>query len=142
MTRREVSEHGIEDTGVIVFEDEPVVQIGDVTSESIPWWKKLWKWFVGVIKPIVKVVFSGVTDTVSYIINDAENQALAVSAIKQVAEQGLKGKTAFAAALAIIKAGKINLSATTFILAGKLPTNILETLVQLVYTCIKNKLKK
>ncbi len=134
--KREVDETGIDnsqDIGDVVPTMEPV---------KVPWYKKIWNWIVGVIKPIVKIVCDGLQETVLYVINDAENQDLAKVAITEAAKKGLKGADAFKFALSIIKAGKINLSPTTFILASKVPKNILETLVQLVYTCIKNKLKK
>lgn len=134
--RREVEETGIDnsqDIGDAVPTVEPV---------KVPWYKKIWNWIVGVIKPIVKIVCNGLQETVLYVINDAENQAAAQAAIKEAAKVGLKGSDAFKFAISILIKGKINLSPNTFIAGGKVPKNILETLVQLVYTCIKNKLKK
>lgn len=134
--RREVEETGIPN------DQEVVETIPTIEEVKVPWYKKLWNWFVGVIKPIVKIVCNGLQETVLYVINDAENQAAAQAAIKEAAKVGLKGSEAFKFAIGILVKGKINLSPTTFIAGGKVPKNILETLVQLVYTCIKNKLKK
>lgn len=134
--RREVEETGIDnsqDIGDAVPTIEPV---------KVPWYKKIWNWIVGVIKPIVKIVCNGLQETVLYVINDAENQAAAQAAIKEAAKVGLKGSDAFKFAISILIKGKINLSPTAYIAGGKVPKNILETLIQLVYTCIKNKLKK
>ena len=134
--RREVEETGIPN------DQEVVDTIQTIEEVKVPWYKKLWNWFVGVIKPIVKIVCNGLQETVLYVINDAENQAAAQAAIKEAAKVGLKGSEAFKFAISILVKGKINLSPTAFIAGGKVPKNILETLVQLVYTCIKNKLKK
>ena len=134
--RREVEETGIPN------DQEVVDTIPTIEEVKVPWYKKLWNWFVGVIKPIVKIVCNGLQETVLYVINDAENQAAAQAAIKEAAKVGLKGSEAFKFAISILVKGKINLSPTAFIAGCKVPKNILETLVQLVYTCIKNKLKK
>ena len=102
------------------------------------WFKKVAKYVWTFVKPIVQIVFSGVKETVSFIINNAENQNLAKLAIIAAAQAGLKGNAAWLAAMAIFKAGKICIGAGKYIECSKIETNIRETLLQLVYTCLKN----
>ena len=113
-----------------------------VTTEKDPWYKRFFRWFCGGAKKLFQVAISCIDEQVTYVLNDPDNQALAVKAIEAAATQGLKGREAFDAALEVLKKGKLNTSATSFIEAGKVPTNVLQTLVQLVYTCVKTKLKK
>ena len=113
-----------------------------VTTEKDPWYKRFFRWFCGGAKKLFQVAISCIDEQVTYVLNDPDNQALAVKAIEAAATKGLKGREAFDAALEVLKKGKLNTSATSFIEAGKVPTNVLQTLVQLVYTCVKTKLKK
>ena len=117
-------------------------EVVNATDEKEPWYKRFFRWFCGGAKKLFQVAISSINEQVTYVLNDPDNQALAVKAIEAVATKGLKGREAFDAAIEVLKKGKLNTSATSFIEAGKVPTNVLQTLVQLVYTCVKTKLKK
>lgn len=104
-----------------------------------PWVVKAIKWFYStVIRPICQIVFNGVKDTVVFIINNAENQNLAKIAIITAAKAGLKGNAAWAAAMTIFEAGQICIATGKYIKGSDIATNIRETLLQLVYTCLRN----
>ena len=75
-----------------------------------------------------------------YIINSEKNQTLAKLAVLTAIEAGLKGENAFAAAWKILHEGKIWVSDDKCVDASNINTNIKQTLIQLVYTCIKNKI--
>ena len=92
--------------------------------------------------PIKLRIRSGlrVTPTVVYIINSEKNQTLAKLAVLTAIEAGLKGESAFAAAWKILHEGKIWVSDDKCVDASNINTNIKQTLIQLVYTCIKNKI--
>lgn len=122
--------------------DIPEPEAVKVTTEKEPWYKRFFRWFCGGAKKLFQVAISCIDEQVTYVLNDPDNQALAVKAIEAAATKGLKGRDAFDAAIEVLKKGKLNTSATSFIEAGKVPTNVLQTLVQLVYTCVKTKLKK
>ena len=106
-----------------------------------PWYKKAAKFIWTFIKPIVQIVFYGVKETVVFIINNSENQNLAKLAIVAAAKAGLKGNAAWLAAMAIFKAGKICIATGKYINCSEIDTNVRETLLQLVYTCLKNSIE-
>lgn len=122
--------------------DLPEPEVVKVATEKEPWYKRFFRWLFRGVKKLFQLVISGANEQITYVLNDPGNQALAVKAIEAAATKGLKGREAFDAALEVLKNGKINTSATSFIEAGKVPTNVLQTLVQLVYTCVKTKLGK
>lgn len=104
-----------------------------------PWYLKAAKWFyTSIISPICRIVFSGVKETVAFIINNPENQNLAKIAIIAAAKAGFKGNAAWAAAMTVFKAGSICIAVGKYIKCSELDTNIRETILQLVYTCLKN----
>lgn len=122
--------------------DLPEPEAVKVVTEKEPWYKRFFRWFCGGAKKLFQVAISCIDEQVTYVLNDPDNQALAVKAIEAAATKGLKGREAFDAAVEVLKKGNLNTSATSFIGAGKVPANVLQTLVQLVYTCVKTKLKK
>ena len=123
-------------------EEKQESEAAEVTTEKEPWYKRFFRWFCGGAKKLFQVAISCIDEQVTFVLNDPDNQALAVKAIEAAATKGLKGRDAFDAAVEVLKKGKLNTSATSFISAGNVPTNVLQTLVQLVYTCVKTKLKK
>ena len=120
----------------------PEQEVAKVETKKDPWYKRFFRWFFRGAKKLFQIVISSIDEQISYILNDPENQALAVKAIEAAATKGLSGRESFDAALTVLKKGKLNTSASTSVTADKLPTNVLQTLVQLVYTCVKTKLKK
>lgn len=122
--------------------DLPEPEVVKVVTEKEPWYKRFFRWICGGAKKLFQVAINCIDEQITYVLNDPDNQALAVKAIEAAATKGLKGREAFDAALEVLKKGKLNTSTTSFIEAGKVPTNVLQTLVQLVYTCVKTKLRK
>ena len=109
-------------------------------EKKVPWYKKIFGWVGKKFIKVVQVVFNLVTPTVVYIINSEKNQTLAKLAVLTAIEAGLKGENAFAAAWKILHEGKIWVSDDKCVDASNINTNIKQTLIQLVYTCIKNKI--
>jgi len=110
-------------------------------NKKTPWYKKMFGWAKALFVSVVKVVFFGVKETVVFIINNEKNQTLAKLAVLTAIEAGLKGKDAWKVAYEILSKGDIYISENIKVNASEIDTNIKETLLQLVYTCIKNKLK-
>lgn len=109
-------------------------------NAKTPWYKKLF----GVVRKlfirVASIICSGVRDTVVFIINNEQNQTLAKLAVLTAIEAGLKGEKAFAAAWKILHDGKLYISEHVVVDPKDVDTNIKQTLIQLVYTCIKNRI--
>lgn len=110
-------------------------------NKKTPWYKKIFGWAKALFVSVVKVVFFGVKETVVFIINNEKNQTLAKLAVLTAIEADLKGKDAWKVAYEILSKGDIYISENIKVNASEIDTDIKETLLQLVYTCIKNKLK-
>lgn len=108
-------------------------------AQKIPWYIKIRNLFCRVVKRVVQIVCTEVKSTVLFIINNENNQSLAKLAVLAAIKAGLKGNPAWTAAWAVLQAGEIWISATKKVKAREVDTNIKETLLQLVYTCVKNK---
>lgn len=102
-------------------------------------WIKIRNVFCRTVKTIVTVVIKAIKSEVLFIINNADNQRLAKVAVLTAIKLGLKSSAAWAAAWTVITAGEIVLSNGSKVKAADIRTNILETLLQLVYCCISNK---
>ena len=127
-----------------VAKQQAITALAEEQQEELrkePWYKKIAKYVWTFIKPIVQIVFYGVKETVVFIINNSENQNLAKLAIVAAAKAGLKGNAAWLAAMAIFKAGQICIATGKYIKCSEIDTNIRETLLQLVYTCLKNSVQ-
>lgn len=110
-------------------------------NKKTPWYKKIFGWAKALFVSVVKVVFFGVKETIVFIINNEKNQTLAKLAVLTAIEAGLKGKDAWKVAYDILSKGDIYIAENIKVNASDIDTNIKETLLQLVYTCIKNKTK-
>ena len=110
-------------------------------NKKTPWYKKVFGWVKVVAVAVFKLVFAGVKNTVIFILNNEKNQTLAKLAVLTAIEAGLKGKDAWKVAYEILSHGDIYISENVKVNASEIDTNIKETLLQLVYTCIKNKVK-
>ena len=110
-------------------------------NKKTPWYKKIFGWAKALFVSVVKVVFFGVKGTIVFIINNEKNQTLAKLAVLTAIEAGLKGKDAWKVAYDILSKGDIYIAENIKVNASDIDTNIKETLLQLVYTCIKNKTK-
>lgn len=109
-------------------------------NAKTPWYKKLF----GVVRKlfirVASIICRGVRDTVVFIINNEQNQTLAKLAVLTAIEAGLKGEKAFAAAWKVLHEGKLYVSERIVVDPKDVDTNIKQTLIQLVYTCIKNRI--
>ncbi len=110
-------------------------------NKKTPWYKKMFGWAKALFVSVVKVVFFGVKGTIVFIINNEKNQTLAKLAVLTAIEAGLKGNDAWKVAYEILSKGDIYIAENIKVNASEIDTNIKETLLQLVYTCIKNKIK-
>ena len=110
-------------------------------NTNTPRYKKLFGWAKSLFISVVKVVFFGVKETIVFIINNEKNQTLAKLAVLTAIEAGLKGKDAWKVAYDILSKGDIYIAEDVKVNASEIDTNVKETLLQLVYTCIKNKIK-
>ena len=110
-------------------------------NKNTPWYKKIFGWAKSLFISVVKVVFFGVKETIVFIINNEKNQTLAKLAVLTAIEAGLKGKDAWKVAYDILSKGDIYIAEDVKVNASEIDTNVKETLLQLVYTCIKNKIK-
>ena len=110
-------------------------------NKKTPWYKKMFGWAKALFVSVVKVVFFGVKETIVFIINNEKNQTLAKLAVLTAIEAGLKGNDAWKVAYEILSKGDIYIAENIKVNASEIDTNIKETLLQLVYTCIKNKIK-
>lgn len=110
-------------------------------NKKTPWYKKVFGWVKVVTIRVFKLVFTGVKNTVVFILNNEKNQTLAKLAVLTAIEAGLKGKDAWKVAYDILSKGDIYISENIKVNASEIDTNIKETLLQLMYTCIKNKVK-
>ena len=110
-------------------------------NKKTPWYKKIFGWAKSLFVSVVKVVFFGVKETIVFIINNEKNQTLAKLAVLTAIEAGLKGKDAWKVAYDILSKGDIYIAEDVKVNASEIDTNVKETLLQLVYTCIKNKIK-
>ena len=110
-------------------------------NKKTPWYKKIFGWAKSLFVSVVRVVFFGVKETIVFIINNEKNQTLAKLAVLTAIEAGLKGKDAWKVAYDILSKGDIYIAENIKVNASDIDTNIKETLLQLVYTCIKNKTK-
>lgn len=109
-------------------------------ARKTPWYKKLFNLGAKLFLSVAKVVFTCVKPTVVYAINCEKNQTLAKLAVLTAIEAGLKGENAFKVAMNVLSEGKLWLSDEVCVDPSTVDTNIKETLIQLVYTCIKNKI--
>ena len=109
-------------------------------NNKSPWYKKIFGWAKSLFVSVVKVVFFGVKETIVFIINNEKNQTLAKLAVLTAIEAGLKGKDAWKVAYDILSKGDIYIAENVKVNASEIDTNVKETLLQLVYTCIKNKI--
>ena len=109
-------------------------------NANTPWYKKVFGFAKKLFIRVASVICGGVRDTVVFIINNEQNQTLAKLAVLTAMEAGLKGENAFQAAWRVLHEGRIYISETQSVDPSHISTNIKQTLIQLVYTCIKNRI--
>ena len=109
-------------------------------NAKTPWYKKIFGAVRKIFIRVASIICSGVRDTVVFIINNEQNQTLAKLAVLTAMEAGLKGENAFAAAWKILHEGKLYISEHIVVDPKDVDKNIKQTLIQLVYTCIKNRI--
>ena len=109
-------------------------------NASIPWYKKIFGFARKLFVRVASIICGGVKDTVVFIINNEQNQALAKLAVLTAIEAGLKGENAFKAAWKILHEGRLYINENKCVEPSCVSDNIKQTLIQLVYTCIKNRI--
>lgn len=72
--------------------------VATVKVAATPWYKRFFAWFMKSAKKVFDVLMVGVVAGVTEFLNDPDNQALAVAAVKAAIDQGLRGEPAWAAA--------------------------------------------
>lgn len=112
-----------------------------VTADKKSILKKVLAWLKTKAKAIVKIICQDVNNHFLYVINNAENQALAKLAICEAIRQGLSGESAWAAAMKILEGGHIYISDNEVVKAVDIRLNVRDVLLQLVYSCLKNGVK-
>ncbi len=112
-------------TGGLVSVSEPTAEVAKTT-----FWQKVWRWFKKAAKKVYDVVMPGVVAGVSQFLNDPDNQAAAVAAVKAAIDGGLRGDDAWATARGVLVA---QLQAS-----GKEASNtIVDTVLQNAYCAVK-----
>lgn len=137
--QNEIEENACMESALKRAEEIVEAEIEEENAKT-PWYKKLF----GVVRKlfirVASIICSGVKDTVVFIINNEQNQTLAKLAVLTAIEAGLKGEKAFAAAWKILHTGQLHISEHVVVDPRDVDTNIKQTLIQLVYTCIKNRI--
>ena len=96
--------------------------------------RDLWDWICGRARRLWTLVLEGVRSEALAILNDASIQAAALAAVKTAAKGGLKGNDAFDAAAATLR--------TALQARGiEARDNLVDTLVQVAYTTLKNSIE-
>lgn len=86
---------------VPVLETESGIKTSTVPTVEVaatPWYKRFFSWFKKSAKQVFDLFMTGVVAGVSEFLNDPDNQALAVAAVKAAIDGGLRGESAWAAA--------------------------------------------
>lgn len=127
----------LEDAVVEVKQDLAIEEQQELANETF--WSKFCKWFCSTVKRIVQIACTLLKAEVLFIINNPYNQNQAKVAVLAAIKLGLTSHAAWEAAWKVLLSGKLYISDGVAIEASKIRTNILETLLQLVYTCIAQK---
>lgn len=117
-------------TGGLQSVSEPTAEVAKTT-----FWQRMWKWFKTAAKRVYEVVMPGVVAGVTAFLNDEDNQAAAVSAVKAAIDGGLRGDQAWAAARDVLcdqlaKSGK------------EASDTMLDTILQNAYCAVKYSVAK
>lgn len=112
-----------------------------VTPDKKSLLKKIWSWIKSKTKAIVTIICQGAASQFLYVINNAENQALAKLAICEAIRAGLTGEKAWEAAMKILEGGHIYIADDQVVKAIDIKLNVRQVLLQLVYSCLKNGIK-
>lgn len=76
----------------------PNVTVPTETVAKTPWYATFFAWFKKTAKKVFEIVMTGVSAGVSEFLNNPENQALAVAAVKAAIDRGLRGEDAWVTA--------------------------------------------
>ena len=97
---------------------------------ATPWYKKFLSWFSKAAGVLFRIVLPGVEAGVAGFLNDPQNQAAALTAVKAAVDQGLRGQDAWTAARAALEA--------QFAASGRQAANtVLDTILQNAYCAVK-----
>jgi hypothetical protein len=104
-----------------------------VPTEAVaatPWYARFFAWFKKAAKKVYELVMPGVIAGITAFLNDPDNQALAVAAVKAAIDQGLRGQNAWVTARDVLvaqlqKSGK------------EASTTVIDTILQNAYCVTK-----
>ena len=102
----------------------------DSVAPATPWYLRFCAWFKTAAKKVFTLVMAGVEAGVSEFLNDPQNQALALAAVKAAIDKGLRGGDAWDTARAALM-GQLAAS-------GKQVANtMVDTILQNAYCAVK-----
>lgn len=117
-------------TGGLVSVSEPTAEVAKTT-----FWQKVWGWFKKAAKKVYDVVMPGVIAGVTAFLNDEDNQAAAVAAVKAAIDGGLRGDDAWATARGVL--------VDQLTKSGKEASNtVIDTILQNAYCAVKYQTDK
>jgi len=97
---------------------------------ATPWYKRFFAWFGKAAKKVFELALPGVEAGIAAFLNDPQNQALALAAVKAAVDKGLRGDDAWVTARAALEA---QLAAS-----GKRVANtMIDTILQNAYCAVK-----
>jgi len=97
---------------------------------AAPWYKRFLSWFSKAAGVLFQIVLPGVEAGVAGFLNDPQNQAVALAAVKAAVDRGLRGQDAWTAARAALES---HLAAS-----GRQAANtVIDTILQNAYCAVK-----
>ncbi len=102
-------------------------------NPTTPWYKRFWNWITTVGKRLFSLALDGVKREIVDFINNEDVQDCAKDGVVAAIQAGLRGDDAWDAAMEVFKE---RLEASG-IACGE--QNLLDTVLQVVYTTIKNR---
>jgi hypothetical protein len=102
----------------------------DAVAPATPWYLRFCAWFKASAKKVFTLIMAGVEAGVTEFLNDPQNQALALAAVKAAIDKGLRGGDAWDTARAALT-GQLAAS-------GKQVANtVIDTILQNAYCAVK-----
>jgi len=95
-----------------------------------PWYRRFLSWFEKAATTLFRIVLPGVEAGIAGFLNDPQNQAVALAAVKAAIDRGFRGQDAWTAARAALEA---RLTASGRQVAG----TVMDTILQNAYCAVK-----
>ena len=93
-----MSGEGTAVSGEMTVNGIPSATVPTEAVAKTPWYAAFFSWFKKAAKKVYDLVMPGVIAGIAEFLNDPDNQALAVAAVKAAIDQGLRGQDAWVAA--------------------------------------------